>query len=141
VGIVRTKEELEQGIHKLGELIEKGKTVRAAGASQYNPGWHEALAVQSLLTVSEAVAKAALMREESRGAHTRLDHPGEQDEWTKNNVVIRKDTDGRMIVEKVARPPGPPELVRIAQAKIEDLEKEIVEERKTGGAHAEAARV
>jgi succinate dehydrogenase / fumarate reductase flavoprotein subunit len=145
VGIVRTKEELEQGIDRLAELAEKATTVRAAGASQYNPGWHEALAIGSLLSVSEAVAKAALLREESRGAHTRLDHPGESDEWAKHNVVVRKSADGRMAVEKVARPAPPPELARIAQAKIEDLEREIVAEREAARSaapgRAEATRV
>ena len=140
VGIVRTKEELARGIDEIAQLQEKAQTVRAAGASQYNPGWHEALAIGSLLTMSEAVAKAAFLREESRGAHTRLDHPGESDEWAKVNVVVRKAADGRMQVEKVARAAPPPELARVAYAKIEDLEKEIVAERQGAKTPAEAAR-
>jgi succinate dehydrogenase / fumarate reductase flavoprotein subunit len=95
--------------------------MKAPGASQYNPGWHEALSMQSLLITSEAVTRAALMREESRGAHTRLDHPGESAEWVKYNVIIKKGPDG-MIVEKRPKPEGPPHLVAIANAKIEDLE-------------------
>jgi len=122
VGIVRTKDELEKGIVELEGLKEKAKNLKAPGASQYNPGWHEALAMRSLLITSEAVARAALMREESRGAHTRVDFPGERDEWLKYNIVIRKGRDGAMQVEKVERPAGPPHLVAIAQAKIEDLE-------------------
>jgi succinate dehydrogenase / fumarate reductase flavoprotein subunit len=122
VGIVRTKDELEKGIVELEGLKEKAKTLKAPGASQYNPGWHEAIAMRSLLITSEAVARAALMREESRGAHTRIDFPGERDEWLKYNIVIKKAKDGTMSVEKVERPPGPPHLVAIAQAKIEDLE-------------------
>jgi hypothetical protein len=61
------------------------------------------------------------MREESRGAHTRLDFPGESAEWVKYNVIIKKGSSG-MEVEKRLRPDGPPGLVAIANAKIEDLE-------------------
>jgi succinate dehydrogenase / fumarate reductase flavoprotein subunit len=126
VGIVRTKDELVQGIEGLAALKAKAAEVRAPGASQYNPGWHEALSLRSLLITSEAVARAALMREESRGAHTRLDHPGEQAHWLGYNVVIKKGRDGAMSVEKVARPKAPEHLAAIANAKIEDLESGLV---------------
>lgn len=96
--------------------------MKAPGASQYNPGWHEALSMRSLLVTSEAVTRAALMRQESRGAHTRLDHPGESAEWVKFNVIIKRGADGTMTVEKRAKPEGPANLVAIANAKIEDLE-------------------
>jgi succinate dehydrogenase / fumarate reductase flavoprotein subunit len=122
VGIVRQKEELEKAISELEALKEEAKTMKAPGASQYNPGWHEALSMRSLLVTSEAVTRAALTREESRGAHTRLDFPGESPEWVKYNVIIRRGADGQMEVEKRARPEGPPHLVAIANAKIEDLE-------------------
>jgi succinate dehydrogenase / fumarate reductase flavoprotein subunit len=121
VGIVRKREELETAIAELEELKAKAKNMKAPGASQYNPGWHEALSMQSLLVTSEAVTRAALMREESRGAHTRLDHPGESAEWVKYNVIIKKGADG-MEVEKRPKPEGPAGLVAIANAKIEDLE-------------------
>src|SRR3954470_7940954 len=97
VGIVRKKDELEVAIEELEALKREAQTMRAPGASQYNPGWHEALAMRSLLVTSEAVTRAALMREESRGAHTRLDHPGESAEWVKYNVIIKKGGDGAMI--------------------------------------------
>jgi len=122
VGIVRQKDELETAIAELEELKTKAQTMKAPGASQYNPGWHEALAMKSLLVTSEAVTRAALMREESRGAHTRLDHPGESAEWVKYNVIVKKGGDGKMEVEKRPKPEGPPQLVAIANAKIEDLE-------------------
>jgi len=121
VGIVRKKDELETAIAELEGLKVEAKTMKAPGASQYNPGWHEALAMRSLLVTSEAVTRAALMREESRGAHTRTDHPGESAEWVKYNVIIKKGANG-MEVEKRAKPEGPPDLVAIANAKIEDLE-------------------
>ena len=121
VGIVRKKDELETAISELEALKEEAKSMKAPGASQYNPGWHEALSMRSLLVTSEAVTRAALMREESRGAHTRLDHPGESAEWVKYNVIIKKGANG-MEVEKRPKPEGAPELVAIANAKIEDLE-------------------
>ncbi|MEE3189130.1 MAG: fumarate reductase/succinate dehydrogenase flavoprotein subunit, partial [Candidatus Neomarinimicrobiota bacterium] len=90
VGIVRTKELLSEGIEKLENLKLSYKDVKANGASQYNPGWHEALALRNLIITAESVARSALMREESRGAHTRVDFPGEQVEWLDFNVVISK---------------------------------------------------
>ncbi len=121
VGIVRKKDELEQAVRELDELKAEAATMRAPGTSQYNPGWHEALSMRALLVTSEAVTRAALMREESRGAHTRLDHPGESAEWVQYNVIVKKSADG-MEIEKRLRPDGPAHLVAIANAKIEDLE-------------------
>ena len=122
VGIVRTKEDLEKGISEIERLKGEARNVKAHGASQFNPGWDEALSLRALLITSEAVAKAALMREESRGAHTRIDFESEREEWLKVNVVTRKGADGRMEVRKVQRPDAPADLAAIAHAKIEDLE-------------------
>jgi succinate dehydrogenase / fumarate reductase, flavoprotein subunit len=122
VGIVRIKAELETAIAELELLKIEAQTMKAPGTSQYNPGWHEALSMRSLLVTSEAVTRAALLREESRGAHTRVDHPGESAEWVKFNVIIKRGKTGEMEVEKRAKPEGPPNLVAIANAKIEDLE-------------------
>lgn len=122
VGIVRTKQELETAIEELGILKGRAKNLKAEGASQYNPGWHEALSVESLLIVGEAVARAAHLREESRGAHTRLDFEGERDEWLEYNIIIHKGPTGEMKVEKVKRPPPPELLARIAYATLEELE-------------------
>jgi succinate dehydrogenase / fumarate reductase flavoprotein subunit len=122
VGIVRTGDELATGIEKLALLKKKVANVKAHGASQYNPGWHEALSMQSMMVVSEAVARAAHMREESRGAHTRIDFEGERDEWLPYNIVISKGTDGEMQVQKEQRGDPPDYLKQIAQSNIEDLE-------------------
>jgi succinate dehydrogenase / fumarate reductase flavoprotein subunit len=122
VGIVRTEEELKQGIEELMELQQRAKNVKANGSSQYNPGWHEALSLPNMLITAEAVARAALMREESRGAHTRIDFEGERDEWLQFNIVSRRASGGAMITEKIARPEPPPHLKAIAHATIEDLE-------------------
>jgi len=125
VGIIRTQTLLSRGLDNLNELWNKYKNVKADGASQFNPGWHEALALRNLLITSEAVAQAALMREESRGAHTRIDFPDEQDGWLKYNVVIKKNDEGTMGVEKVLRKEPNTELKRIANLTIEEMEAEI----------------
>src|SRR5450432_506422 len=122
VGIVRNKADLETALVELEGLKQEAQTLKAPGASQYNPGWHEALSMRSLLVTSEAVTRAALMREESRGAHTRTDHPGESAEWVKYNVIVKRGANGAMEIEKRAKPEGPAYLVAIANAKIEDLE-------------------
>ncbi len=73
VGIVRTGEELQSGLKKLENIKSDIKNVYAHASSQYNPGWNEALDLNNLIITSEAVTRAAILREESRGAHTRLD--------------------------------------------------------------------
>jgi succinate dehydrogenase / fumarate reductase, flavoprotein subunit len=122
VGIVRTGEELELAVEQLGTLKQRAQNLKAPGTSQYNPGWHEALSVRSLLIVGEAVARAAYLREESRGAHTRLDFEGERDECARFNVVAKKGLNGEMQVVKVERPDPPRELAAIAYATLEELE-------------------
>src|SRR5690606_27947499 len=122
VGIVREGKELEEGVEKLAVLKKRVANVKAHGQSQYNPGWHEALSLKSLMIVSEADARAAHMREESRGAHTRLVFEGERDEWLNYNVVVKRGNDGELSVAKVERPEPPAYLAEIARAKIEDLE-------------------
>jgi len=76
VGIFRTKEDLEKGIAAVAELRREAKGMRVEGSRAFNPGWHLAHDLRNLLLVSEAVARCALQRKESRGAHARLDHPG-----------------------------------------------------------------
>lgn len=129
VGIIRSREDLEEGIENLEAIKEQYATVKAKGTSQFNPGWHEALSMRNLLITSEAVARAALMREESRGAHTRADFPGEQEDWLKYNIVTTKGADGKMQLKKMERTAPDPELERIARSSIEDLEVEVARER------------
>ena len=125
VGIVRTKELLTNGIDELKKIKNTYKTIKADGASQYNPGWHEAIALRNLIITAESVAMSALIREESRGAHTRVDFPGEQDKWIDYNVVIHKGDNGSMLTERRKRVTPDPELVRIANLSINELEREV----------------
>ena len=131
-GILRTEEKLKTALVELEKLNKEAETVKAAGSSQYNPGWHEALSMHSMLISSEVVTRAALMRKESRGGHTREDFFSEDKEWEKYNIVVRKGTDGKMEVEKVLRPEPDAELKRIANSSIEDLEAEVLEDNKAG---------
>jgi succinate dehydrogenase / fumarate reductase flavoprotein subunit len=121
VGIVRTERDLQAALVEIERLRGEAAAVKAHGASQYNPGWHAALDLRSLLISAEAVARAALARPESRGAHTRLDHPGEAESWGKVNIVIRGGPGG-MEAHIVQRPEGPEDLRAIAHATLEDLE-------------------
>lgn len=130
VGIVRNETDLKTALIELKALREKIKLVKVDGTSQYNPGWHEALSLDALLITSEIVTHAALLRQESRGAHTRLDFEGEREEWGQVNIVVRKGNDGEVEIEKVQRSAPDPELERIARSTIEDLEKEVAGEKK-----------
>ncbi|MBI1950673.1 MAG: fumarate reductase/succinate dehydrogenase flavoprotein subunit [Acidobacteria bacterium] len=122
VGIVRTEAELLSALKELDRLKRDALGVKAPGVSQYNAAWHEALDLRSLLITAEAVTRAALMRQESRGAHTRLDFFGEREEWQKVNVIVRKAQDGQMETRAETRPGPPRDLAAIAHASIEDLE-------------------
>jgi len=120
-GIARTEEDLNRALSELVRLKKDTSQVKAEGASQYNPGWHEALDLRSLLIISEAVTRAALMRQESRGAHTRVDYPDEQEEWQKYNIIIKKGKNG-MEVKREERGTPPEKLSKVAYASLEELE-------------------
>ncbi len=122
VGIIREGSELEEGIERLGALRGRVDGVKAHASSQYNPGWNTCLDLRNLVIAAEATARSALQREESRGAHTRLDHDGEREEGLTYNSVVQLAPDGSMKVRKEPRPTPPEELRKIAHASLEDLE-------------------
>lgn len=126
VGIWRNKTSLEEGLVKLEALRAKLPTLKAEGSSQFNPSWHEALDMEPLLVVAETVARGALIREESRGGHSREDFTEESYEWLKYNIVHTMAGDGKMDAYKFTRPAPPPALEKLANAKIEDLEAGLV---------------
>ena len=94
VGIIRTAHELEDSLAEIEKYKERAKNLLVEGHRQYNPGWHLALDLRSMLLVSEAIAKAALERTESRGGHTRDDFPQPDDSWGGRNIVCRLDDEG-----------------------------------------------
>ena len=114
VGIIRTEDELTRGLKKLDELKDRATRATAEGNRMYNPGWHLALDLKSMLTISEVITLAALERKESRGAHTREDHPGTDAEFAKVNVVVRQK-DGEPYVEQAPLEPLPQELREIVE--------------------------
>ncbi|MEV5879984.1 fumarate reductase/succinate dehydrogenase flavoprotein subunit [Streptomyces sp. NPDC052101] len=87
VGIIRREGEMEQALHKLGELRVRARRAGVEGHRQFNPGWHLALDLRNMLLVSECVARAALERTESRGGHTREDHPTMDRAWRNVNLL------------------------------------------------------
>ena len=116
VGIIREEGLMKEAIDGIAQLGERATKAAAPGNREYNPGWHTALDLKCLLTVSEASARAALERQESRGAQTRNDFPDKDpDVWGKHNLLVRKGGDGQMEVEKVAVVPQSDEQKKIIE--------------------------
>ncbi len=116
VGIIRTESELNDALKKIGEFKERARRVRVEGGRTYNPAWHTALDLTSLLTVAEGVTMAALERKESRGGHTRDDYPKSDPEWGKVNVAVRL-TDGTVQVSREPLPRMPDDLKNLIEEK------------------------
>jgi succinate dehydrogenase / fumarate reductase, flavoprotein subunit len=113
VGIVRREEEMTRALDAIAALKERARHVSVAGHREYNPGWHTALDLANLLTVSEAVTRAAIERRESRGGHFRDDYPAKDPAYAAFNVVLRRGADGAMQVERRPIPAMPEELKAI----------------------------
>ena len=105
VGIVRIESELEEAIAKIKVFNEQVKKTGCGGNRGYNPGWHTALELNHMVTVAEAIARAAKERKESRGGHFREDFPEKSEEYGKVNITIRKDEAGNMEVMKIPKAP------------------------------------
>jgi succinate dehydrogenase / fumarate reductase, flavoprotein subunit len=91
VGIFRVRDDLQKALEELRKLKERASHASVEGSRMFNPGWHLAMDLNSMLTVSEAVTRSALVRDESRGAHSRIDFPELSAEWGKKNNVIWRD--------------------------------------------------
>jgi succinate dehydrogenase / fumarate reductase flavoprotein subunit len=118
VGIVRLEKEMEQALDGILKLRERARHVAVSGNREYNPGWHTALDLPNLLTVAEAVTRAALLRKESRGAHFRDDYPAKDETYGSFNLIVREGKDGEMTVTREPLPP------------MSDEQKKIIEEMK-----------
>ena len=117
VGIVRTEEEMQRALEGIDRLWQRASRVAVTGNREYNPGWHTALDLSNLLTVSEAVTRSAIERKESRGAQFRDDYPEKAADFGKINVMVKKDGDGTM---KVSREPIPEMRAELKQV-IEEM--------------------
>jgi succinate dehydrogenase flavoprotein subunit len=113
VGIFRTRNDVEQALTELEKLKERWKLVSVEGSRMFNPGWHLALDLHSMLRISEAVAKCALVREESRGAHSRIDFPETSAEWGTKNNIISHDSSGAMNLRQDLKSNLPEELKQV----------------------------
>jgi succinate dehydrogenase / fumarate reductase flavoprotein subunit len=115
VGIVRQESEMVEALDNVRAMRGRAARVGVQGNREYNPGWHTALDLGNLLTVSEAIALAAIERKESRGGHFRDDYPDKDAQFAKFNIVIRKAADGSMELERRPIPPLPTELAAIIE--------------------------
>lgn len=113
VGIIRTAPEMEQALERIASLKERVANLSVEGHRQYNPGWHLALDLPHMLLVSEAIARAALAREESRGGHTRDDFPATDPEWGRTNLICSRTADGSVALTRQPLPQMPGELAEI----------------------------
>lgn len=114
VGIVRLEDEMKEALGGLEKLNERASKSSATGNVDYNPGWHTALDLRNLLTVSEAITRSAIDRKESRGGQFREDYPNKDPEFAKFNIAV-KETDGRMEISHVPLPEMPAELKQVIE--------------------------
>jgi succinate dehydrogenase / fumarate reductase, flavoprotein subunit len=112
VGIFRTREDVQKALVELGKLNARWAQTSVEGSRMFNPGWHLALDLKSMLTISEAVAKSALVREESRGAHSRIDFPEPSAEWGTKNNIIKRESSG-MALRQDVKPSLPVDLQQV----------------------------
>src|SRR5258708_7812542 len=114
VGIVRNEPEMRRALDGLLALRDRARRVGVGGHREYNPGWHAALDLPNLLTVSEAITRSAIERRESRGGHFRDDFPGKDARFGTFNIVVPKGRDG-MEVLRAPIPAMPDELRAIIE--------------------------
>jgi succinate dehydrogenase / fumarate reductase flavoprotein subunit len=118
VGIIRTEVELKQALDEIGAYRERTERVSVEGHRQFNPGWHLALDLRSMLAVSECIARAALERRESRGGHTRDDFPSTDPEFATVNVRVRRAEDGSgTVIDHLQLPEMPDDLRALFEEK------------------------
>ena len=125
VGIIRTEPEIEQALVTLEQLKGRAQRLTVEGHRQFNPGWHLALDLRNMLLVSECIARAALLRQESRGGHTRDDYPGMDPVWRSKNLICSLDGDEVTVREQSMTPMRDDLLVMFTRT---ELAKYLTEE-------------
>jgi succinate dehydrogenase / fumarate reductase flavoprotein subunit len=113
VGIIRRENELQEALRRLDVLEERVTKVAVSGGRAFNPGWHLALDLRNMVLVSRAIATAALERTESRGGHTREDHPKMDPQWRRLNLVLELDADGKVALIRKPVPTIRPDLLAL----------------------------
>ena len=125
VGIIRTGKEVEEAIEKIAAIRARSANVAVAGDRKFNPGFHLAFDLDNMLLVAESTAKSALLREESRGGHTRDDFPGMNSKWRQVNHISSFDGN-KVNIKAQPLPPIPKELFDLFD--IHELEKYMTPE-------------
>ena len=120
VGIIRTRTEIEEAIAKIADIRARSKNVAVAGGRKFNPGFHLAFDLDNMLLVAESTAKSALLREESRGGHTRDDFPGMNPDWRQINQIASFDGE-KVNIKSQTLPVIPKELFDLFD--VHELEK------------------
>lgn len=115
VGIVRVENEMAEAVDQIAKLRQRAAKTGIDGNRMYNNGWHTAMDLDNMLTVSEAITRAALLRKESRGAQFRDDFPDKDPEWAKRNIIAKRSDDGSMSIEERPVKPLPDELKQIIE--------------------------
>jgi succinate dehydrogenase / fumarate reductase flavoprotein subunit len=115
VGIVRNESEMREALGQIDGFKKRADNAAVSGNREYNPGWHTALDLKNLLTVSEAIARSALERKESRGAQFRDDYPDKDEQFAKVNTMISKAEDGSMQIRLEPLPEIPEYLKQIIE--------------------------
>jgi succinate dehydrogenase / fumarate reductase flavoprotein subunit len=115
VGIVRVESEMQEALTCIQSLKQRSSRAAVRGNREYNPGWHTALDLPNLLTVSEAIARSALARKESRGGHFREDFPDKDPAFAAFNHVVRRSSDGEMQLSREPIPSMPAHLSAIVE--------------------------
>jgi succinate dehydrogenase / fumarate reductase, flavoprotein subunit len=113
VGIVRNERDMMEALAKLEQLKARAERSGVTGHREYHSAWHTALDLRNLLTVSEAIARSAIERKESRGGHFREDHPAQDKAWSTVNVQVTRAADGGMTVRRVPIPEMPDHLKQV----------------------------
>jgi len=106
---------MARALDGIGKLRERADKVAVQGHREYNPGWHTALDLKNLLTVSEAITRSAVERKESRGGHFREDFPNKDAGLGKVNIIVKKNPDGTMYVRRDTIPEMPAELKQVIE--------------------------
>lgn len=115
VGIVRREEEMIRALAGLGTLRKRSQNVAVHGHREYNPGWHTAIDLKHLLTISEAITRSAIERKESRGGHFRDDFPDKSEVEGKVSIVVYRAADGSMQVRREPIPEMPEHLKQVVE--------------------------
>ena len=115
VGIVRNETEMREALERIGKFKSRAEQAAVTGNREYNPGWHTAIDLKNLLTVSEAITRAALERKESRGAQFREDYPGKEEHFSKVNAIVSKSANGAMTVRLEPLPEMPDYLKQVIE--------------------------